>query len=78
MLQVQQLYVGHHAWLLSRLKARLRDTAEAQDVASETFVRVVAARPAAVVQEPRAFLTTIAKRLLFTCLLYTSPSPRDS
>lgn len=66
MLQVQQLYVGHHAWLLSRLKARLRDTAEAQDVASETFVRVVAARPAAVVQEPRAFLTTIAKRLLFT------------
>ena len=66
MLQVQQLYAGHHAWLLSRLKARLRNTAEAQDVASETFVRVVAASPAAPLREPRAFLTTIAKRLLFT------------
>lgn len=66
MLQVQQLYAGHHAWLLSRLKARLRNTAEAQDVASETFVRVVAASPAGPLREPRAFLTTIAKRLLFT------------
>lgn len=63
---VQQLYAGHHAWLLSRLQARLRDTAQAQDVASETFLRVLTARQPAVVDEPRAFLTTIAKRLLFT------------
>ena len=64
---VQQLYAGHHAWLLSRLQARLRNTAEAQDVASETFLRVVASpQPVAAVEEPRAFLTTIAKRLLFT------------
>jgi RNA polymerase sigma-70 factor (ECF subfamily) len=37
MQQAQQLFAGHHPWLLSRLKARLRNTAEAQDVASETF-----------------------------------------
>jgi len=66
MLQAQQLYVGHHAWLLSRLQARLRNTAEAQDVASETFLRVVTAGQPTTVDEPRAFLTTIAKRLLFT------------
>ena len=66
MQQAQQLFTGHHAWLLSRLKARLRNTAEAQDVASETFLRVVAAPNPVPIDEPRAFLTTIAKRLLFT------------
>lgn len=66
MQQAQELFTGHHAWLLSRLKARLRNTAEAQDVASETFLRVVAAPSPAQIDEPRAFLTTIAKRLLFT------------
>lgn len=64
--QAQQLYAGHHPWLLSRLQARLRNTAEAQDVASETFLRVVAAPRPQAIDEPRAFLTTIAKRLLFT------------
>ena len=66
MQQAQQLFTGHHGWLLSRLKARLRNTAEAQDVASETFLRVVAAPGPTPIEEPRAFLTTIAKRLLFT------------
>ena len=64
--RVQQWYVGHHGWLLSRLQARLNNPADAQDLAAETFLRVVAARPPAVVQEPRAFLGTIAKRLLFS------------
>lgn len=66
MQQAQQLFAGHHPWLLSRLKARLRNTAEAQDVASETFLRVVAAPQPMRIDEPRAFLTTIAQRLLFT------------
>lgn len=64
--QVQQLFTGHHAWLLSRLKVRLRNTAEAQDVASETFLRMVATPHPTIIAEPRAFLTTIAKRLLFS------------
>lgn len=62
----RQMFAGHHGWLLSRLQARLRNTAEAQDVASETFLRVLGYRQLDAVQEPRAFLTTIAKRLLFT------------
>ncbi|MDM0089119.1 MULTISPECIES: sigma-70 family RNA polymerase sigma factor [unclassified Variovorax] len=63
---VQQLFSDHHAWLTGRLQARLGNVADAQDLASETFVRMVGQRDLEAVQEPRAFLTTIAKRLLFS------------
>jgi RNA polymerase sigma-70 factor (ECF subfamily) len=66
MLHARQLFASHHGWLVARLQVRLRCTADAQDVASETFLRVLASRHLGAVQEPRAFLTTIAKRLLFT------------
>jgi RNA polymerase sigma-70 factor (ECF subfamily) len=66
MRHAQQLFTGHHAWLVARLQARLRNAADAQDVAAETFVRVIASRHLGAVHEPRAFLTTIAKRLLCT------------
>ncbi|SEK01640.1 MULTISPECIES: sigma-70 family RNA polymerase sigma factor [unclassified Variovorax] len=62
----QQFFSGHHAWLTGRLQARLGNMADAQDLASETFVRVLGQRDLEAVKEPRAFLTTIAKRLLFT------------
>lgn len=63
---VQQLYVGHHAWLLGRLRARLGSPADAQDLAAETFLRVCAAPRLGAIAKPRAFLATIAKRLLFS------------
>lgn len=64
---VGQLFAGHHGWLLQRLHARLRNQADAQDLAAETFVRVlVGPAPAGGIREPRAFLSTIAKRLLFS------------
>ncbi|RQO48703.1 RNA polymerase subunit sigma [Variovorax sp. KBW07] len=66
LLHARELFAGHHAWLTNRLHARLGNMADAQDVASETFLRVIGQRDLAAVQEPRAFLTTIAKRLLFT------------
>ncbi|SDO87345.1 RNA polymerase sigma-70 factor, ECF subfamily [Rhodoferax sp. OV413] len=62
----RQMFAEHHGWLLTRLQARLHNTADAQDLASETFLRVVTYRQLDAVHEPRAFLTTIAKRLLFT------------
>ncbi|ARU06524.1 RNA polymerase subunit sigma [Comamonas serinivorans] len=62
--QAQHLFTGHHAWLLGRLQARLRNPADAQDVAAETFLRVCGAREPVAIASPRAFLTTIAKRLL--------------
>lgn len=62
---VQLLYTGHHKWLQQRLQFRLGNAADAQDMAADTFVCVLAsATPADAIREPRAFLTTIAKRLL--------------
>lgn len=64
---VQTLYTGHHGWLLQRLQARLRNRADAQDLAADTFVCVLGgATPVDTLREPRAFLSTIAKRLLFS------------
>lgn len=57
-------FVDHHGWLLGRLNRRLSNRADAEDLASETFVRVVAQPALDAVQTPRAFLTTIAKRVL--------------
>ena len=58
------LFTGHQGWLLQRLLLRLRNRAEAEDVVSETFVRVLHAGRLAAVREPRAYLTTVAKSIL--------------
>lgn len=65
-LHAQQFFTGHHAWLIGRLRARLGNAADAQDIASETFLRLLGQRDLHRVEEPRAFLSTIAKRLLFS------------
>lgn len=58
------LFNDHHSWLLGRLCQRLRNTAEAEDVASESFLRVMNYRCVQQLQEPRAYLTTVAKSVL--------------
>lgn len=59
---------GHHSWLLDRVQRHLRNWAEAEDVAAETFSQAAAQashQGLNDVREPRAFLTTIAKRQMF-------------
>jgi RNA polymerase sigma factor (sigma-70 family) len=58
------LFTDHYPWLLGRLYLRLRNRAEAEDVASETLLRVIAYRRAATLKEPRAYLTSVAKSVL--------------
>ncbi len=58
------LFTDHHGWLLGRLRQRLRNKAEAEDVASEAFARVIGYRRLQALQEPRAYLTTVAKSIL--------------
>jgi RNA polymerase sigma-70 factor (ECF subfamily) len=60
-----QLFGDHHHWLLTRLRARLGSRDDAADMASETFAQVVALPDPHAIHEPRALLTTIAKRLVF-------------
>ena len=63
-----RLYSEHHGWLLAWLRRRLGCTDRAADLAQDTFVRVLGARPAAPIREPRAYLTTIARSVLVNWL----------
>lgn len=59
------LYVDYRPWLVDRLRFRLRNHADAEDLASETFLQVASTREPALITEPKAYLSTIARRLLF-------------
>jgi len=62
---VESLYQDHHSWLTGWLRRKLGCPDSAADLAQDTFIRVLSAREPAVIIEPRAFLTTLAKRVLF-------------
>jgi len=62
---VESLYLDHHSWLTGWLRRRLGCPDSAADLAQDTFIRVLSARESAAIIEPRAFLTTLAKRVLF-------------
>lgn len=61
---VEGLYRAHNAWLTTWLRRRLGCPHSAADLAQDTFIKVLGARDTAQIVEPRAFLTTIAKRVL--------------
>jgi RNA polymerase sigma-70 factor (ECF subfamily) len=61
---VEGLYSAHHNWLTGWLRRRLGCPHNAADLAQDTFVKVLLARETPQLVEPRAFLTTIAKRVL--------------
>ncbi|KAF1067399.1 MAG: putative RNA polymerase sigma factor FecI [Pseudomonas citronellolis] len=63
---LSRLYHEHHGWLRGWLQRRLNDRCDAADLAQDTFVRLLVS-PAALQQPiatPRAFLLTIARRLM--------------
>ena len=62
---VEGLYLDHQGWLLGWLRRRLGCPHSAADLAQDTFVRLLSARHVPLIDEPRAFLTTVAKRVLF-------------
>lgn len=63
--QVDQIFREHHAWLHSRLLRRVSNRSDAEEVASETFLQLSEDGGRTDIRDPRAFLTTIAKRILF-------------
>lgn len=58
------LYSDHHGWLVQLLRRRLGHRENAADLAQDTFVRLLASGNVASLREPRAYLTTVATRLL--------------
>ncbi|MCW2270714.1 putative RNA polymerase sigma factor FecI [compost metagenome] len=61
---VNDLYCDHHDWLNGWLRKRLGNRCDAADLAQDTFVRVLKARNALEIREPRPYLSRIAKGLL--------------
>ena len=61
---VESLYLAHHGWLQGWLRKKVGNAFDAADLAQSTFLKVLTARGLDQVQEPRAYLTTIARNLL--------------
>jgi len=60
---VGRLYAEHHSWLFSWLRQRLSCHHQAEDLAQDTFIRLLNSRCSSI-KEPRAYLTTVAKGVL--------------
>ncbi|MBD8567533.1 MULTISPECIES: sigma-70 family RNA polymerase sigma factor [Pseudomonas syringae group] len=61
---VDGLFRAHNAWLTGWLRRRLGCPHSAADLAQDTFIKVLGARDTQQIVEPRAFLITIARRVL--------------
>ncbi|MFJ4374763.1 sigma-70 family RNA polymerase sigma factor [Pseudomonas japonica] len=61
---IERLYLDHHGWLQGWLRSRLNDSADAADLAQDTFVRLLRRRQCTLMHEPRAYLRTVARGLV--------------
>lgn len=62
--EITTLYSDHHGWLRGWLRKRLGDMHQAADLAHDTFMQLLARDEPVAAREPRAFLTTVAQRVL--------------
>lgn len=60
---VGALHASHHRWLVSWLRSRLGNPADAADVAQDVFLRLLRQPPLQSLHEPRAYMATMASRL---------------
>jgi RNA polymerase sigma-70 factor (ECF subfamily) len=61
------MYTQHNHWLVAWLQRKLGNRSDAADLAQDTFTRIWAgatAQSLADIREPRAYLTTVARRLM--------------
>ena len=62
---VEVLYATHHGWLKGWLRRRLAESTDAEDLAHDTFVRIIRSRrPVSELRQPMAYLSTIANGLV--------------
>lgn len=60
----KSLYGTHHGWLKSWLTRKLQSAFDADDIAQDTFLRVMSSETLSTIRDPRSFLCTIAKRVM--------------
>ncbi|KND60341.1 Sigma factor, ECF subfamily [Candidatus Burkholderia verschuerenii] len=63
--EVETLYFAHHTWLRGWLRRKLGCAHRAADLAHDTFLRLLARDEPIDAREPRAYLTTVAQRVLY-------------
>lgn len=61
---ITELYANHHGWLRGWLRKKSGGHDRAADLAHDTFVRILSSNIPTALDQPRAYLTTIAKGLL--------------
>lgn len=59
------LFRAHYAWLCARLRRHLGASSSVEDIAAEAFVQLLESPGLTPIREPRALLTTIARRLIY-------------
>nr|WP_076593883.1 sigma-70 family RNA polymerase sigma factor [Herminiimonas arsenitoxidans] len=62
---VGELYIDHQGWLQTWLRRKLGCSDHAADLTQDTFVQLMSGMHPANLSEPRAYITVIAKRVLF-------------
>ncbi|MBU9810735.1 sigma-70 family RNA polymerase sigma factor [Rahnella sp. C60] len=60
----EALYSSHHRWLKNWLRFKLGSANDADDLAQDTFMRVLTGDSAQEIREPKSFLCTIARRVM--------------
>ena len=63
--EIKDLYLQHHSWIYTWLYQKLGNSCDAADLAQDTFVRLLRKQQHIELQQPRAYLTQIAKGLMF-------------
>lgn len=61
---LSSLYKEHNSWLVGWLRARLGNSAEAADLAQDTFLRLLVTRSSEGIREPRTYLSSVARALM--------------
>ena len=61
---LESLYGAHNGWLKSWLTYKLKSAFDADDIAQDTFLRVMGSDALTTLRDPRSFLCTIAKRVM--------------
>ena len=61
---ITDFYINHRSWVYSLLCKKLGSTNDAADLTQDTFVSILSINDLSIIVEPRAYLTTIAHRLM--------------
>ena len=62
--QIQGFYLEHSSWLYKWLSKKVGSSFDAADLTQDTFINVLLKEDLSFIAEPRAYLTTIAHRLM--------------